>query len=170
MISVSVDSRGFKPDLRILGRSEKTVAAAEKVRIRRLTSRRLEIGVIFLSGPAMKRLNAERAGRNCLTDVLSFNFDEIRGRRYFLGEIYICPGRLKRQAQEYGQTVGAETALLFIHGFLHLLGYDHVKPGSGRKAMEKKQDDCLRAVLAVRPDRHRRVRHRRGRTRRGRKG
>ena len=96
----------------------------------------------------MRRLNHSATGRRTDTDVLSFNFDELRGGYFFLGEIYISVDRLRRQAREYRQSLAAEAALLFIHGFLHLLGYDHELGGRQKVLMESKQSACLRSVLA----------------------
>jgi probable rRNA maturation factor len=98
----------------------------------------------------MRRLNKASTGRRGDTDVLAFNFDEPRGRDYFLGEIYISVDRLRRQAADYRQSLKSETALLFIHGFLHLLGYDHERGGGARRRMETKQAACHRAVLGPR--------------------
>jgi probable rRNA maturation factor len=44
-----------------------------------------------------------------------------------LGEILICLPQAKRQAKEYGNTEQRELSFLFVHGLLHLLGYDHMK-------------------------------------------
>jgi len=110
----------------------------------------VSVDVTFLTGPEMKRLNRAQTGRSSDTDVLSFNFDEARGSRYFLGEIYISADRMKRQARDYGHPVRTEMALLFIHGLLHLLGYDHVKGAGQRKVMERKQRSCFEQALAVR--------------------
>lgn len=42
-----------------------------------------------------------------------------------LGEVYICRSIARRQARTYGHSLKRETAFLALHGFLHLLGYDH---------------------------------------------
>ncbi|MBI2582685.1 rRNA maturation RNase YbeY [Candidatus Azambacteria bacterium] len=77
----------------------------------------------------MRMLNfrARRDGR--VTDVLSFP----AGPRFpgedprWLGEIVICLPRARRQAKAAGISLLQEEARLFVHGLLHLVGYDHEK-------------------------------------------
>ena len=69
------------------------------------------------------------------TDVISFAFldNEDReailksGSDVVLGDIYICVDVAIEQAKEYGHPLERELRFLFIHGLLHLLGYDHMK-------------------------------------------
>lgn len=69
------------------------------------------------------------------TDVISFAFldNEDReailksGSDVVLGDIYICVDVAIEQAKEYGHHLDRELRFLFIHGLLHLLGYDHMK-------------------------------------------
>ena len=69
------------------------------------------------------------------TDVISFAFldNEDReailksGSDVVLGDIYICIDVAKEHAVEYGHPLDRELRFLFIHGLLHLLGYDHMK-------------------------------------------
>ena len=42
-----------------------------------------------------------------------------------LGDIFICQNKIEEQAFDYGHSIEREAAFLFVHGFLHLLGYDH---------------------------------------------
>src|ERR1700682_2533143 len=71
------------------------------------------------------------------TDVLAFaareqptdqRFQAPPGTEDWLGDIVISVPRARRQAQEAGHPVNAEVRLLAVHGFLHLLGYDHAEP------------------------------------------
>ena len=45
-----------------------------------------------------------------------------------LGDVYVCPSVAVRQATEHSIEIGAELALLVVHGVLHLLDYDHSEP------------------------------------------
>jgi probable rRNA maturation factor len=69
----------------------------------------------------VRRANREFRGKAGSTDVLSFVDDE-PGR---LGDILISAGRAKRQSDEFGHATTDEIKTLILHGFLHLLGYDH---------------------------------------------
>jgi len=92
------------------------------------------ISVVFCSDAAIRRLNAHFRKIDQATDVLSFTF----GDSDLLGEIYISLQRAAAQAKEYGMTHQEEILRLFIHGFYHLVGYDH-KKDTGYKEMEKKE-------------------------------
>ena len=84
--------------------------------------------VVMLCGDAaMRRLNAQFRGQDKTTDVLSFPAGD--GPRpdgaHPLGEIAISVPQAARQARAAGHTLGRELRLLALHGYLHLLGYDH---------------------------------------------
>jgi len=60
-----------------------------------------------------------------------------------LGDIVISVPRAEAQAEEYGHSVERELGFLFVHGFLHLLGYDH-EDEDGEREMVAKQEAVLR--------------------------
>lgn len=60
----------------------------------------------------------------------------------FLGDIVISVPKALEQAEAYGHSVEREMAFLTIHGFLHLLGYDHEQPDR-EKMMRSRQEDIL---------------------------
>jgi len=101
----------------------------------RLASRKNILHVIFLSDREMKKLNKTYRKKNVPTDVLSFSFlDETKSQRKvqkaeanLLGEIYISVDTLRKQAKRNHHSYRMEGQILFVHGFLHVLGYDHEK-------------------------------------------
>jgi probable rRNA maturation factor len=91
-----------------------------------------EVSVTFVSDEDIHALNREYRGVDKPTDVLSFAQRE--GEEPFafpddllelLGDIVISMPTAIRQSQDYGHSVRREVAFLLVHGFLHLLGYDH---------------------------------------------
>jgi len=65
------------------------------------------------------------------TDVLSFPMDEIEPgykEAAVLGDIVLCPSVALAQAQKAGHSFEHEAAILSMHGFLHILGFDHAEP------------------------------------------
>ena len=67
------------------------------------------------------------------TDVISFALWEASIKTPLLGELFICYEKIIEQAQEYQHSFRRELCFLYLHGLLHLLGYDH----------EKKEDEAV---------------------------
>jgi len=82
-----------------------------------------EVELLFVDSKKMQEINLEQRGIDKTTDVLSFPLLEVEGMP--LGSIVINSELAKEKADELGHKQNDEEALLFIHGMLHLLGYDH---------------------------------------------
>jgi probable rRNA maturation factor len=80
------------------------------------------VTIALVGDAAMRRLNRRFAGKDRVTDVLSFPSDPVEGA---LGDIAIATGVARRQARDGGHTELEELRVLALHGLLHLLGYDH---------------------------------------------
>jgi len=91
-----------------------------------------DIELIITSKEKMQKINKEFRNIDKSTDVLSFPYEEMPMGP--LGSIVISSWHVQTKAQELGHTQEDETSLLFIHGLLHLLGYDHeIDNGEMRK-------------------------------------
>jgi len=99
-----------------------------------LTSK--EIDVTLCHNQTIKKYNYEYRDKNIETDVLSFpiisEFDNIP-----LGSIVISIDKVLEKANELKHDIDEELALLFIHGLLHLLGYDHEIDGGEMRERER---------------------------------
>jgi len=87
-----------------------------------------DVSIVFVSDPAIKKLNRQFRGKNYATDVLSFpNHAEAfeSHNKETLGEIVISVDRAAAQAKENGLSLSNEVEQLILHGLLHLCGYDH---------------------------------------------
>jgi len=82
-----------------------------------------EIELIVTNDTQMQEINAAQRGINKPTDVLSFPYEEMPMSP--LGSIVISQEFVEKRAKEFGHTIEDELSLLFLHGLLHLLGYDH---------------------------------------------
>lgn len=81
----------------------------------------------FVDHVTMRRLNRQQRGIDRVTDVLSFSFlgqDKFPGDN-LLGQIFIEPETARKQAAEHGVSQTEEIQYLFVHGLLHLFGFDH---------------------------------------------
>jgi probable rRNA maturation factor len=94
-----------------------------------------EICLSFCTESEIKDLNHNFRNKDSVTDVLSFNFQDLQntGELQPLGDVIICTTRAQEQAWELGYTLRRELIFLFIHGILHLLGYDHEREEDAEK-------------------------------------
>jgi probable rRNA maturation factor len=103
------------------------------------------VSVIICGPVTIRRINRDYRGKDAVTDVISFALlDSEEDVEYEdqieLGDIFINRNRVFSQAQEYGHSVGREFAFLFVHGLLHLFGYDHMEEEDEKQmfALQKK--------------------------------
>lgn len=120
----------------------------------------------FVTAEEIRELNRETRGVDRETDVLSFpalngikpftkenypfDYDAEKGE-VNLGNIVICSEVASRQAEEYGHGELRENCYLFVHGLLHLLGYDHIEE-KDRALMREKEELILSSQNIVRGD------------------
>ena len=93
-----------------------------------------ELAVTMVDSAAMSELHVTWMDLDGPTDVMSFPMDQLhRGdpdhpTEGQMGDIIICPEVARAQAEAAGHSAMDEILLLTVHGFLHLLGYDHGEP------------------------------------------
>jgi len=107
--------------------------------------KRVGCSYIFINNEQMKQLNAGYRGKDGVTDVLTFGSDEVKyaGTKH-LGDVFISLDQMREQSYAYGHGEVREMAFLAVHGFLHLLGYDHLTDEE-EKVMFSKQEAILDA-------------------------
>lgn len=102
--------------------------------------------ITFINDDDMHKMNKQYRNIDRSTDVLSFAFedsDDIKNSEIrMLGDIYISVDKAHEQAIAYGHAYLRELAFLMIHGFLHLLGYDHME-SDDEKEMFARQEAIL---------------------------
>lgn len=119
------------------------------------------IEVVLMGEGRMRNINKRYAGKNQVTDVLSFAFSEIKkptkkdlvfieppDTQKILGEILLCPSRIRKNAKKFKKEFEEELAFVFVHGLLHLLGYDHKDTKSTNK-MQKKEKEILKEIAPI---------------------
>lgn len=98
------------------------------------------ISLVFISSPAIKKLNKKYRQKNQVTDILSF-----AGADDYLGEIIISSKQAQKQAKRTQHSLDKEIKILIIHGLLHLMGYDHHQKKE-RERMIKKEKQVLKTL------------------------
>ena len=117
---------------------------------------------ITLTTPArIKELNKQYRNIDKETDVLSFpmfekyEIDEIVREqekqivKETIGDIVISIERVKEQAEEYGHSFERELSYMLVHGFYHLMGYDHIEE-EDKKIMRPKEEKILNELNILR--------------------
>ena len=96
----------------------------------------LSVSVLVTGDAEIRELNRRFAGEDHATDVLSFAVGEVPGRAGEdgeLGDIVLSLDHVRAQAADAGHSLERETAVLTVHGFLHLLGYEHAEAEQERR-------------------------------------
>ena len=102
--------------------------------------------VVFVDSKTMREINRTHRGKDSTTDVLSFpleydfdfqSLDDTAAFEHLLGSIVINTELAKEMSESYNHTLIDEISLLFIHGFLHILGYDHEVDNGEQRALEQ---------------------------------
>jgi len=94
-----------------------------------------DIELILVDDDAIRTLNRTHRDTDRATDVLSFPLEGEHPHQP-LGTVVISLDHAQAAAAQLGHTVDAEIALLFVHGLLHLLGYDHESDTGQMRALE----------------------------------
>lgn len=136
----------FKPD--------PIVGIAERVLVAESMPADTQVSIVLVGEDEMAGYNARFMDRSGPTDVLAFPLEKLipgqapvsmpGGPPVNLGDVFICPTVVKRQASEFGVTLEHELALIVTHGLLHLLGYDHSEEPQASQ-MRKREQDLLAA-------------------------
>lgn len=112
-----------------------------------LENSKLYVDIIFTNPKNIKQANAKYRKIDKETDVLSFPMferDEIKTAIKSdsidtLGDIMISIERVEEQAKEYGHSIERELAYMIVHGFYHLMGYDHMEDAEKKEMREKEE-------------------------------
>lgn len=109
----------------------------------------VELSLLFCDDARIRRLNRVYRGKDAPTDVLSFNQFPPPAAEHAtaLGDIVISLETVDRRCDGDAKRIRNDVLLLFCHGLLHLLGYDHAHK-AGRTRMAKKQAEYLGLPLA----------------------
>ena len=107
----------------------------------------VSFNLIIVDNDYIHELNKNYRNIDRDTDVITFALEDedtlvLPNDERILGDIYISIDKAKQQAKEYGHSLLRELSFLAVHGFYHLLGYDHMTP-EDEEIMFKKQEEVL---------------------------
>lgn len=112
-----------------------------------------ELSVVFTDDASIQTLNAQWRGKDKPTNVLSFPAFPVKAGNQpgpMLGDIVIAYETVEREAVDEGKPVNNHLTHLVVHGFLHLLGYDH-ETDEEAEEMERREREILHALAISDP-------------------
>ena len=105
-----------------------------------------ELSLVLVNDMHIRNLNWKYRRKDSATDVLAFPMRDARGLSgSILGDVVISVETAKREARKRKKDFQEELDLYFVHGILHLLGYDDEKPRA-RKKMKEKEREILKLL------------------------
>lgn len=99
-----------------------------------------QIDITVVGDTTIRRLNKQYRGKDAVTDVLSFAWEEDKKMpSAYLGQIYLSYPQIKRQARRFQVSATEEFIRMLVHGLLHIVGYDHVKPTEAKRMFARQE-------------------------------
>lgn len=140
-------------NIEIFNQTEEEIDELETVRkvldfaVKKENLKNVDFNVIIVGEDYIHELNKNYRNIDRVTDVITFALEDDdtvlnASSRRVLGDVYICLDRAKSQAIEYQHSFLREICFLAVHGFYHLLGYDH-QTKEEEEIMFTKQEEVL---------------------------
>lgn len=125
-----------------------------------LLDSKLIMTITFTTPEEIRKINKKYRKIDKATDVLSFPMfekaeldEKIKNKDFLyedvLGDVIISIDRVREQAEEYGHSFERELSYMVVHGFYHLMGYDHIKE-EDKKEMRPKEEKILNDLKIIR--------------------
>ena len=125
-----------------------------------LIDSKLIMTITFTTPEEIRKINKKYRKIDKATDVLSFPMfekaeldEKIKNKDFLyedvLGDVIISIDKVKEQAEEYGHNFERELSYMLVHGFYHLMGYDHIEE-EDKKIMRPKEEKILNELKITR--------------------
>ena len=113
-------------------------------------NKKISLSLLLSNNKKIKILNKKFRNKNKNTDILSFPFGERlrNSNQIYLGDIIISFNYIDKSRNLTSKEFREKTAKIFIHGFLHLLGYDHIKYYDYKK-MIKEEEKIFKSIKKI---------------------
>ena len=125
-----------------------------------LIDSKLIMTITFTTPEEIRKINKKYRKIDKATDVLSFPMfekaeldEKIKNKDFLyedvLGDVIISIDKVREQAEEYGHSFERELSYMLVHGFYHLMGYDHIEE-KDKKIMRPKEEKVLNELKITR--------------------
>ena len=115
----------------------------------RFQNKRIYLTLLLSNNKRIKRLNKKFRNKNKHTDILSFPFEQKKKnlKEIYLGDIIISFNYMDKPKNLSTKKFKEKTIKTFIHGYLHLLGFDHIKEKDYRR-MANEEEKIYKSVIS----------------------
>lgn len=100
------------------------------------------VEVVYVDEDEIVRINQEHLDKSYVTDIITFRYDDPADREGIEGTMFCCAPRIIEQAKEFNASPDQEFLRIYIHGLLHLVGYND-KTDDQKKEMTAKENTYL---------------------------
>ncbi|MEX0609801.1 MAG: rRNA maturation RNase YbeY [Balneolaceae bacterium] len=100
------------------------------------------VEVVYVGEDEIVEINKEHLQRDYVTDIITFRYDDDAGNLEIEGTLFCCAPRITEQARELDEPEKKEFLRIFIHGILHLIGYED-SSSTGKNKMTELEDIYL---------------------------
>ena len=104
-----------------------------------------DVTYIFCSSEVHRKMNIDFIGHDYFTDVITFDYSDLKGEGIVSGDIFIDVDTVKDNSRIYGATFTSEMHRIIVHGVLHLCGQKDKTPRA-EKQMHRKEDKYLKLL------------------------
>lgn len=136
------------PDIQIFNQTDFPVPLEDSfaLKVAKIISQKEEcsfsfVEVVYVDEDEIVGINKEHLERNYVTDIITFRYDESDGSE-IEGTIFCCAPRIAEQAEEFDEPREREFLRIYIHGLLHLIGYND-QSNQEKQQMTAKEDTYL---------------------------
>ncbi len=122
---------GTQANIQIFNQSETSLPLSQSdyENLTKAVSRKEDISfkfieVVYVDEEEIVNINKEHLNRDYITDIITFRYSNSTDFHHIEGTLYCCAPRIVEQAKEFNETKEQEFKRIFVHGLLHLAGYD----------------------------------------------
>lgn len=141
-----------KPDIQVFNQTELSIPVKETLYpdIAKIIADKEDcsfkfVEVVYVGEDEIIQINKEHLDRDYVTDIITFRYDEPDSDSGIEGTLFCCAPRIEEQAEEFQESTEREFLRIYIHGLLHLAGYDD-QSDEEKKQMTDKENHYLNLV------------------------
>lgn len=141
-----------KPDIQVFNQTERSIPVKETLYpdIAKIIADKEDcsfnfVEVVYVGEDEIIQINKEHLDRDYVTDIITLRYDEPDSDSGIEGTLFCCAPRIEEQAEEFKESTEREFLRIYIHGLLHLAGYDD-QSDEEKKQMTDKENHYLNLV------------------------